>query len=547
MAKTLDELFQGFVPVKQRSWYPWRWPKKEWYQKTRVKNPSAFGDFVKKVRHLASTDLYWLADNVLRDPDAHPYEPDLHGEMAWLAQIRETVMIIVARNHWKTTLCTTAGTIQRLGNDPNYRMMIGTAEPKVQKALLEGVKQQIEFNERLHLVFPDLKPAYEKSIGRYKKWNNTEILVERTSLTKKEPSITAMTVGVTNTGLHFDEHRYDDIVTSDNASTRTQLETINSWYFSTLDLLDVGGSLKLVGTPYDDGDIYSVIEEMGEIPIYRRPAIEEGRYIFPYQEERVKEKKRMLPAYQFAAQYMCDPISTEDQRFKPEWFQRWNIERIREELLDDPPAEDIDCLERWLESLNLFMSIDPAWKSKKISDFMVVLTLGMDTRGRMFVVAVKRGKWPTPEERKDVVYKEWLKYRHRSIGIETYGGGAFVLEEVKSVFKEKNQYVYIFEYEKPFRQGTEEVIMKMQMPIQEGIIVLGTGEEYEELENELVRFPHGRHDDILAAMGRAWSQQVKKKQVEKAEVSLQGWRNTYGFESGIAGDPYGGNYSWMAI
>lgn len=319
----IDLIMRSYVPANERNWYPWKWPGNDWY-KTAGKDE--VNKFIERVRHLARTDLFFFADNIMRNPNDLPLCIGLHDEICHLLQCGGDIGILIPRNHLKSTIVSGAFPIWLLGKNPNLRIMICSAVKELSESLVRYLRDQIKANKRLRQVFPDLQPAlHEMGYTKHQIWNKNAILVQR-DVIRKEPSI--MVMGLDNqpkTGYHCDLMIYDDIVTHENANSAENMRKAKDNYEHSTNLMDRDSRKVYAGTRYNDGDTYGDIMEKGEVPFYVRGAVEDGKYIWPAPSnvKYVEQKRLELSPYIFSCNPGYAPVWMADGTFK-------NIEDIQE-------------------------------------------------------------------------------------------------------------------------------------------------------------------------------------------------------------------------
>lgn len=533
----IEKILKSFIPVEERKWYPWEWPGAQaWYN---LKNNKKV-EFINHARQLALRDFFFFSDEVLRNIEYPHLCRKLHGEMCHLVEHGEDIVLLYPRNHLKSTILTEGYVLWRLVKNPNLRILIisETLKP-VARSFLSIIRLQITENKRLKMMFPDLKPAritdeINKKFKNKPVWNSDEIVLER-NMRLKEPSVTVAGARQTLTGMHYDLIIYDDIMTPKNARTEELIEDIKDKYDMSHNLLDMDSpttvaTTRMAGTRYRDNDVYGHIQDKGEKLFYVRAVIENGKYIWPNKNsiKRVEKMRKSMSQEMFAAQYYNDPIVKGHEAFQASWVKRWNIERVREEYLKDAPQRDDECREAFYHSLDIYMGMDPSRKPGVRSDFGVNLVLGVDTRGRKFCLDIFRAR-KFGYEMADIFvdyFKKWMKYRLKMTGIEVCGGDNTVFDLVKKKMKEeKLPYWKVIDFKTSRWVKSEERIMKLQQPFHDGMILLGEGIEWDDVEYELLRFPNGKHDDILVTMEYMESQLIKPKQKTVDPIDFGAWRN----------------------
>lgn len=518
----IAKLLETYIPLKKREWYPWVWPEKGWWAKVSKGDKD---EYIQRVRQLAAEDLFFFCDEIMRNPD-DPHMQDVHATICHLLQNTDSdIGQLLPRNHLKSTITSVAYPLWRLARNPNLRIMIASDTLRVAAKFIKAHKAHILNNQRLKLTFPDLKPAMATGFSRYQAWNSTDIEIVRDKILG-EPSITCLSAGTDLAGMHYDIHIYDDIVTQKSVEREGGVTKVNDWYEQSLNLLDRNGRIFVIGTRYIDGDIYELLMEKGTIPFYVRAVIEDGKYIWDDSAniDRVEKMRVSMSAYMFSCQYMNEPVVKGEQEFMPEWVNKHNAKVVRETLFDGvPPQDDGELRTEWIKSLDIYMSCDPARTDKKRSDYTAMLIQGVDTHGRMFKLDFVRDKLKSPDivERFIELFTKW---NPKSAGVETYGGDVHVYNDIKKAMKDRGlPYWKVFEYEKNVRMSGDDRIRALQMPYSQGLMYIGDTARWAEFEYELLRFPYGKHDDLITCDAYMYSQQIKPKARRVQKEEYRGW------------------------
>ncbi len=526
---SIESIFEDFVPANKRDWYPWVWPEKEWWDKQSRDRLGEDIKLIKEAREIVKKDLFFFADEILRDPIFPRLQIGLHDELCHIIQKETDCVILMPRNHLKSTLCSEAYPLWKLGINPNIRTLIASATLDEAQTFLDIIKQHINSNERLKFIFPNLKPMkaqYKK--GNYEQWNQSEIKTQRDRKIK-EPSISVMGALQTKTGMHYDIHIYDDTMTEKNAQTDDTIEKIIRWYETSLNLMDRGGVKIIIGTRYRDNDLYGWLEEHSPLPFYCRKAIENNEYVWTdkLSIDRVKKMERELSSYVFSCQYMNEPIALADQEFKEDWIREWDCDIIRERFVDNPVNDDFELIKQWTGGHNVFLAIDPNRSKvvRKRNDYCVIMAAGMDTAGNIFVYDFYRGK---PTSSLDMVqtfcnwFQRWNPVKAKQ---EMYGGDEHLVDLIKQELKKRELPVSRFSGFKVTRWETPEYkIREMQSHFEQGKVWIGKGKKWHDFKYELLRFPNGKHDDIITALALVVTQMAFKPKVSEQKPTYKGWR-----------------------
>ena len=173
--------------------------------------------------------------------------PHVHGRMAKVLQdSRPNKLICVPRGTFKSTLASVAYPIWRIVKNPNIRILIDSQLYSNATNYLREIKGHFEGNKKFISMFGNF-------VGPV--WNDSEIIVSKRTVVKKEPTIVASGIGAQKTGQHYDLICADDLSSYDNCKTREHAEKVINHYKLYTSLLDPGGEKVIIGTRYSEIDI----------------------------------------------------------------------------------------------------------------------------------------------------------------------------------------------------------------------------------------------------------------------------------------------------
>jgi hypothetical protein len=142
--------------------------------------------------------------------------------------------------------------------DHNVRILLGNAVWDNARHFLWKIQDYLTGKSLLPVIFGNFQS---------KRWNQDEMTIAQRSVAHAEPTIATTGVEKTQTSQHYDKIMLDDLVVRENISTGEQREKVITFYRDTLDLLEPGGELVVIGTRWAMGDLYQHIidNEMGSI------------------------------------------------------------------------------------------------------------------------------------------------------------------------------------------------------------------------------------------------------------------------------------------
>ena len=311
-------------------------------------------------RALCLEDRFYLLTAVLHRPDA--FHPWIYQRCREVEASPDGHLDLWAREHYKSTIITFAGSIQEIIRDPNIRIGIFSHTAPDAKKFVSQIKSELETNEELKALFPEIfwaKPeaqsplwSAEKGITVQRTSNAREATVEGHGVIESQP-----------VGSHYTLMIFDDLVTWQAVNTPEQVKRTTNMY-ALADSLGARGEdglkrKQVVGTRYSYADTYQELIDTKALRVRKYPATHngkmDGRPVFLTEKAWALEK--LKPSSVVAAQMLQDPAAGNEAIFKAGWL-RWS---------DVRPG-----------TLTVAIMCDPASSMKKGSDSTVIYVWGMD-------------------------------------------------------------------------------------------------------------------------------------------------------------------------
>jgi predicted phage terminase large subunit-like protein len=444
-------------------------------------------DEVERIKALSKNSLAFLCQWGLGYTDWDKVHDDLE---VFLAKPSSKKALLLPRGHLKSSIVTIGYTIQRMLKNPNIRVLIANQVWDMSRKFLGEIKGHLEQGQ-LKYLFGDFVSA---------RWNADEIIVRQRTKPLKEPTILTTGVEAETTGGHFDLILLDDLTGLQNSQTPEQREKTKRFRRSMINLLEPGGTLIEIGTRWHLDDTFSVIfeKESKYYDIMVRKVIEEGKIIFPMHfskkfNERTKEwtpapelncmdyidhLKTSMPIDEFAAQYLNDPITDENQLFKKSMFGYWKQRP---------------------EGLYVGMCVDLAISQRTEADYTAISVLGMDKDWNIYVLDYTRGHW-TPTEIIENIFNKQSQWHPHTVGMEVNGFQRTLKMAVEEEMRSRKQYFGVEEIRNGPAVSKENRIKSLEPFYRQGKVFHATWMDGKEMEMEFLTFPKGRHDDIIDSM-----------------------------------------------
>ncbi len=368
-------------------------------------------------RELARTDLFYLLVKLMG-------RPDMDNDWCF-ARCREVAanpdgyLDLWAREHYKSTIITVGKTIQDILNDPEITVGIFSHTRPIAKSFLRQIKRELESNEELKELFPDVLFASPKRESQ--QWSEDSGLIVKRSGNPKEATVEAWgLVDGQPIGKHFSLLVYDDVVTRESVSTPEMIAKVTDAWALSLNLGAHGGNRRMIGTRYHFNDTYkTILDRKAAIPrIY--PATEDGTDtgcgVF-LSREALAEKRRDMGPYIYGCQMLQNPMADMVMGFKSEWLHYATVL--------DPQTRRLPH-----QGMNLYLLVDPAGSKKQGSDYSVFVVIGLAPDGNYYLIDGVRDRLNLTE-RAATLFRLHLRYFPLAVGYERYGMQADI-EHIKA-------------------------------------------------------------------------------------------------------------------
>ena len=329
----------------------------------------------KVARDLARFDRYFLLTQVLHRTDAlHPW---IHARCREVEAAPDGYLDLWAREHFKSTVLTFAGSIQEILLDPEITIGIFAFNKPTARKFLRQIKYELETNIELKRLFPEV--LFTDPKRESPRWSEDSGLVVRRQGNPKEGTVEAHgLVDGQPTGAHYLLRIYDDVVTIDSVTSPEMVKkTTTAWSLSdNLGARGPTGPARAwhIGTRYSFADTYQAMIDMLAVEPRIYPATDNGQpdgnpvFLSP---EVWAEKRKFQISSVLAAQMLQNPAAGNETIFKKEWLR---FQEVR-------PA-----------TLNVYILGDPASSRKKNSDRSAFAVVGIDAAGNKWLLDGYRHK-----------------------------------------------------------------------------------------------------------------------------------------------------------
>lgn len=322
---------------------------------------AVFGDAGRAA--LGRADRYYLLVRLLHREDAlHPW---LYARCREVEAETDRCLDLWAREHYKSTIITFAGTIQELLRDPEITIVIFSHTKPVARKFFNQIRTELETNEDLKRVYEEV--LYSDPRKDSPRWSEDKGIVVKRQSNPKEATLEGHgLVDGQPTGGHWALRIYDDVVVPESVTSPEMVQkTTAAWELSdnlgARDEQGNGGRAWHVGTRYSFMDTYQVILDRKALKPRIHPATDtglaDGEPVL-FSPELWSQKKITQGPSTIACQMLQNPAAGKQAMFDKSWLS----------FMDVRPA-----------TLNVYIMGDPANSKKKGSDNTAISVVGVDS------------------------------------------------------------------------------------------------------------------------------------------------------------------------
>lgn len=323
------------------------------------------GTDVEAIRWLCLIDRYYLLVKMLRR--YYAWHPWVYERCREVERAPDGYCDIWAREHFKSTIITEAGSIQEILRDPDLTIGLFSHTKPIAKAFLGQIKRELEMNLNLVHTFPDI--LWTNPERDAPSWSLDAGIIVRRQSNPREATIEAHgLVDGMPTSRHFGLLLYDDVVTRESVNTPEQIQkTTEAWELSD-NLGTTGGRKWIIGTRYHYADTYAEIIKRGAAKARIYPATHDGTLdgtpvLFTRAEW--DRRKRDQGEATVACQLLANPLAGHQRMFNVADLQTYEVRPL---------------------TLMAYLLIDPARSVKKESANTAMVVLGLDSAGNKYLL-----------------------------------------------------------------------------------------------------------------------------------------------------------------
>lgn len=413
--------------------------------------------------------------------------------------IKPFKLMLLPRGSFKSSAVTVGFVVYSIINNPDIRILIANEKLDNAKRFLSEIKGHFEANQKITNYYGN----YVSKFG----WREDSIVVSQRTKNLKEPTVSCAGVEVVKVGMHYDLIIMDDLVSDLNTGTREQMDKVKDFYRLALSLLEPNGKIIVIGTRWHYDDLYAHLmeNESHRFNKYIRGAYNpDGSLWFPQRltKEFLDDQRLSQRGYIFACQYLNNPIDDEEAIFKKSWIKYFSLRTDGTLVPQEEQETHLDKAKKTkykINECNVFIHIDPATSEQKWSDYTGIVVTAVDPEENVYVLEAERKKIILPDLIKHI-FKLYDKYSPnvRKILIEEQATLSIIKYPLFEEQKKRGKFLPIHEITHMWKIKKEDRIASMQQRFQFGTIFINVNTP--DIEDELLRFPKGQHDDIIDAL-----------------------------------------------
>lgn len=170
--------------------------------------------------------------------------------LAWfMAHSGPRKLILIPRNHLKSTVITVVWSIQQILINPDIRICVNNAKYDTAREFVQLIQIQLETGSKLEQIFGSFKSPKLQ-------WSRDSFTIAQRKLPRAQPTVMAASIDSILNGKHFDLIINDDLVEPNNVKTKDQLQKVIDFHKDCFNQIDKGGTIVDIGTRWAAQDLY---------------------------------------------------------------------------------------------------------------------------------------------------------------------------------------------------------------------------------------------------------------------------------------------------
>jgi predicted phage terminase large subunit-like protein len=186
---------------------------------------------------------------------------------------------------------------------------------------------------------------------------------------------------------------------------------------------------------------------------------------------------------------MCQIIGDEDQLFKLDYIQYHDYELE----IDSDGYHYLKNKDATIP-VNVFMGVDPASSVRKTADYSVIMPVAVDENNNRYILQYYRNR-ATPMQLAENIIEYFKMFKPVKVRVESVGYQEMLREYLRQRCDEENIFISGLEIKESPRTSKSSRLETMQPYFAQKKMYMM--ETMEELKDELLLYPRGKHDDLL--------------------------------------------------
>jgi predicted phage terminase large subunit-like protein len=429
-------------------------------------------------------------------------------------------LVLMPRLTFKSTIVSFAYLIKRIIQNPDIRILIASENYSTALDYLQKIKKEFEVNEKI-------RNFYGNFVAKHG-WTDESITVAKRKINEKEPTIMCAGVEKTVTGYHYDLICGDDLVSKNNVTTADQIKKVIDFYKDFNNLLDrtkEKPEILICGTRWHFSDLYQHIQdnEKEDFSILNVGAYkEDGSLRFPsiLTKEELERLRRSQGSYLFSCNYLNSPVDEENAKFRKDWIRYYSfslggklVPKLTEKEERSHKEEHRDYYH--LKDCRIYIHLDPATSDRKTGDYTGIIVSAISPEDFIYVIEAKREKINLTQIIKKL-FDLYKKYNPKKILLETQATQAMIKFPLFEEQKIRRVYLPIEWISHSWKIRKEDRIAELVPRFEFGTIFIKP--DMGDLEDELIRFPVGQHDDLIDSLSFGLPYWRKPELYRKSEI-----------------------------
>ena len=294
----------------------------------------------------------------------------------------------------------------------------------------------------------------------------------------------------------------DPYATRQDAESDTIRKKVEDWYDSTFLSRrhnENAGICIIMQRWREDDLVWYILSKEDDWEVVSIPAISEdgksfwaSRFSVAY----LENMRKNIGDYFFQSQYQQKPFSDWSGTFKTSYFNYYTEAPVFSKI---------------------YTFVDPAISLRQEADYSAIVTVGVTKYNDIYILDVFRER-VEPDELISNILRIGEEFKPNTIGIETVQFQKMLALEIKKQMRMQWKFFHIYEM-KPTGEKESRIKATLQPRYSSWVVYhKGDWNNIKELELELIKFPNGKHDDMIDALASC----VAMANIENKQTSLTG-------------------------